>query len=177
VTQEEFVPAMNALGGFVWGGGTMAFTAAYWALHALRPSVLAWFGCDMVYPASGRTHFYGAGTPDPLRDDITLRSLEAKSARFVVMAAQRGCAAVNLSNAPSRLVAPRARLSALGISRPAPFDPALAATAAAAEAAAGYHVASGRYWEEAHRFSPAVIDRIDGLWLAAARPGCDRLSA
>ena len=37
VTQEDFVPAQNAFGGFVYAGGTMAFTAAYWALAALKP--------------------------------------------------------------------------------------------------------------------------------------------
>ena len=85
VTETEFVPAQNAYGGFVYAGATMAFTAAYWALHALRPSVIAVYGCDMQYPAQGPTHFYGTGTPDPLREDITLRSLEAKSARLRVL--------------------------------------------------------------------------------------------
>ena len=60
VTEEEFVPAQNANGGFVYAGATMAFTAAYWALHALRPDVIAVFGCEMQYPASGPTHFYGS---------------------------------------------------------------------------------------------------------------------
>jgi hypothetical protein len=50
----------------------MAFTTGYWALHALKPSVLAFVGCDMVYAASGNTHFYGSGEPDPLRDDLSL---------------------------------------------------------------------------------------------------------
>jgi hypothetical protein len=36
VSEAEFVPAQNAQGGFVYAGGTMAFTAAYWALQALR---------------------------------------------------------------------------------------------------------------------------------------------
>ncbi len=62
----------------------------------------------MHYPATGPTHFYGQGTPDPLRRDITLRSLEAKSARLMVLAARQGCAMVNLSTGPSRLVFPRA---------------------------------------------------------------------
>ena len=83
VTEAEFVPAQNAYGGFVYAGATMAFTAAYWALHVLRPSVIAVYGCDMQYPAAGPTHFYGMGTPDPLRADITLRSLEAKSALVI----------------------------------------------------------------------------------------------
>ena len=47
VTEADFVPAQNRYGGFVYAGATMAYTAAYWALDALRPSVLAVFGCDM----------------------------------------------------------------------------------------------------------------------------------
>jgi hypothetical protein len=170
VTEADFVPAQNAFGGFVYGGGTMAFTAGYWALHALRPSVIAWFGCDMVYPASGRTHFYGTGAPDPLRADITLRSLEAKAARLMVLAARAGTAAVNLSDGPSRLVFPRARPHDLRAQRPAPHDSCTALRALGLERFAGYAVPSGRYWEEAHRFDPAVIDRIDALWRAAAAP-------
>ena len=48
VTEADFVPAQNAYGGFVYGGGTMAFTAAYWALHALRPRMIAAFGCLLL---------------------------------------------------------------------------------------------------------------------------------
>ncbi len=54
VTEDDFVPAQNAQGGFVYAGGTMAFTAAYWALEALRPRVIAFYGCDMHYPAAAR---------------------------------------------------------------------------------------------------------------------------
>ena len=32
----------------------------------------------------------------------------------------------------------------------------------------GYLVPSGRYWEEAGRFDPAALDRLDALWLQAA---------
>lgn len=168
VTEVDFVPAQNALGGFVYAGATMAFTTAYWALHALRPRIIAAYGCDMHYPASGRTHFYGTGTPDPLRPDITLRSLEAKSARLMILAAMQGCAMVNLSRGPSRLTFPRRRRSTAAHARPLRYDAGLAATALAREAALGYHSASGRYWEELHRFDPAEIDRLDALWLAAA---------
>ena len=62
VTSEDYVPSLNRFGGVVYAGGTMAFTAGYWALDALRPKVMAFLGCDMVYPASGKTHFYGSGT-------------------------------------------------------------------------------------------------------------------
>ena len=168
ITQDHFVPAQNAYGGFVYAGGTMAFTAAYWALDALRPACIAAFGCDMHYPAAGPTHFYGQGTPDPLRADITLRSLEAKSARLMILAAMQGCAMVNLSTGPSRLIFPRATATALP--PPAPFDQALAHEALQREHDLDYLVPSGRYWEQADRFDPAQIDALDALWLAAAHP-------
>ena len=170
VTQEDFVPAQNEYGGFVYAGGTMAFTAAYWALHALRPRVIAAFGCDMHYPA-GQTHFYGTGTADPLRADITLQSLEAKSARLMILAAIQGCAMVNLSTGPSRLVFPRATLADLPNLRPRPFDAGRAMAALRRETELGYLVPSGRYWEEAHRFDAALLRDLDAMWLAAAGLG------
>lgn len=168
ITEDDFVPAQNAFGGFVYAGATMAFTAGYWALHALRPRVIAAFGCDMHYPATGATHFYGTGTPDPLRPDITLRSLEAKSARLMVLAARAGCAMVNLSDGPSRLVFPRVTLDGLAKVQPLAFDDRATDAALAREAALGYLVPSGRYWEETHRFDPAELDALDALWMAAA---------
>jgi hypothetical protein len=165
ILQEDFVPTQNLYGGFVYAGGTMAFTTAYWMLAALKPDVVAVLGCDMHYPAQGQTHFYGTGTADPLRPDITLRSLEAKSARLMILAARQGCAMVNLSTGPSRLVFPRATQAQLADIRPAPFDKRLADAALAREADLGYHVPSGRYWDEAHRFDTAEIDQLDALWL------------
>lgn len=167
VTEDDFVPAQNAFGGFVYAGATMAFTSAYWMLFALRPKVIATFGCDMHYPASGDTHFYGQGAADPLRADITLRSLEAKSARLMVLAAMQGCAMVNLSSGPSRLIFPRVARQAAASARPLRWCPDLAAQAQAREAALDYRVPSGRYWEELDRFDTVEIDRIDALWLAA----------
>lgn len=165
ITAVDYVPAQNALGGFVYAGGTMAFTASYWALHRLRPRVIGYLGCDMVYPATGQTHFYGQGTADPLRPDISLRWLEAKSARLLLIAAAQGCALVNLSQDPSRLVFPRATAVDVGIAVPM-AAPAIAA-ALRAEADLGYMVPSGRYWLEEDSFDPAEIDRIDALWLVA----------
>lgn len=169
VTSAEYVPLQNALGGFVYAGGTMAFTAAYWALQALKPQVIGLVGCDMVYASSGNTHFYGTGTADPLRPDITLRSLEAKSARLMVLAAQAGCAMVNLSDAPeSRLVFPRTDHASLVAAQPTAFAPPHIDAALQREAALDYNVPSGKYWKEANRFDPAEIDRIDAMWLQAA---------
>jgi hypothetical protein len=170
VTQDAFVPAQNASGGFVYGGGTMAFTAGYWALHAHRPRVMAVMGCDMTYARIGATHFYGMGSPDPLRPDITLQSLEGKAARLMILAAMQGCAAVNLSTAPSRLVFPRAQVANVAGAQPAPYDDALAARALDREVELGYVVPSGRYWEAADQFDPAALRALDALWLAAARP-------
>jgi len=123
VTAEDYVRAQNLYGGFVYAGGTMAFTAGYWALYRHKPKVLAFIGCDMVYDTHGAdqgTHFYGTGTADPLRADITLQSLEAKSARLMVMAAEQGCSVVNLSKAPSRTQPPCARLTSFGWTQPLP---------------------------------------------------------
>ncbi len=167
VTAADFVPAQNALGGFVFGGGTMAFTAGYWALMALRPSVIAYLGCDMIYPESGPTHFYGTGVPDPLRPDVTLRSLPAKSARLLVHAALQGCAIVNLSQDDSQMVFPRASVSTLASVRPVTPNPNGLADARLLENQAAYMVPSGRYWEPGNSFDPVVIDRIDAAWLAA----------
>jgi hypothetical protein len=168
VTETEFVPAQNAYGGFVYAGATMAFTAAYWALHALQPKVVAVYGCDMHYPKSGPTHFYGAGTPDPLRADVTLRSLEAKAARLMLLAARQGCTMLNLSTGPSRLVFPRASRDGLAGALPFVGCPERVDRALAAEAKLDYRVPSGRYWEESTRFDVAALDRLDALWLEAA---------
>ncbi len=178
---EAYIPAVNAHGGIVFCGGTMAFTAGYWALEALRPDVMAFLGCDMVYSGAGATHFYGAGTADPLRPDPTLQSLEAKSARLAHHAARQGCALVNLSEAPeSRLAFPRRAADTLAdwtaddthhhcarlLTAPAR---ALAARAARHEAALDYAVPSGRYWREFSRFDAAALSAIDALWLEADR--------
>lgn len=171
VTESQFVPAQNAYGGFVYAGATMAYTAAYWVLAALRPQVLAVFGCDMHYPAGAQTHFYGRGTPDPLRPDITLQSLEAKSARLMVLAAMQGCAVVNLSRGPSRLMFPRADQAAVAGARPLRFNRGLVSAAMAREAALNYVVPSGRYWEHLDRFDPAALAALDAMWLdAVAEP-------
>lgn len=168
ITQEDFVPAQNAFGGFVYAGGTMAFTAGYYALQTHRPRVIAMFGCDMHYPKQGHTHFYGTGTADPLRDDVSLQSLEAKSARMMVLAAIQGCAMVNLSYGPSRLVFPRAARAQLDRVLPQSYCPDLAAEAMAREASLGYYVPSGRYWEHLDQFDPVELTKLDALWYAAA---------
>jgi hypothetical protein len=168
IAQEDFVPAQNTFGGFVYAGGTMAFTAGYFALYAHHPRVIAMMGCDMHYPKQGNTHFYGTGTADPLRNDLSLQSLEAKSARLMVLAAMQGCAMVNLSNGPSRLVFPRVTRGQLSHVTPQSYCLDLAAEAMDREASLGYFIESGRYWEHLDQFDPAELAKLDALWYAAA---------
>ncbi len=167
VTATDYIPANNAYGGVVYAGGTMAYTAAYWALWRHRPAVLAVLGCDMVYPVAVNTHFYGTGTADPLRPDMTLQNLEAKSARILLLAARQGCAVVNLSEDQSRLVFPRARIGALDALRPVQVDEQTVRAALRAEQALDARVPSGRYWREGGHIDPAALARIDGLWMDA----------
>ncbi|MGJ8621249.1 MAG: hypothetical protein ACSHW1_00625 [Yoonia sp.] len=166
VRAADYVPLQNTFGGFVYAGGTMAFTASYWALAALKPRVIAVMGCDMVYSAA-QTHFYGKGTADPLRQDVTLRSLEAKSARLMALAARKGCAMVNLSQDPSRLVFPRARHDELHVVTLPQIDQRIVDAAMQQEEALGYYVPSGEYWKQEGRFDTDAIDALDALWLKA----------
>lgn len=165
----EYVPANNAYGGIIYAGATMAFTAGYWVLAALRPSAIVFVGCDMVYPATGNQHFYGKGTADPLRQDITLRNLEAKSARLMLHAAQQGCACVRAPGGDSRLVFPPMALKELGQiemplirANPSAFD-----RAQSYEESLGYFVESGRYWDAAPQYSTDHLDTLDQLWIRA----------
>jgi hypothetical protein len=167
IRAADYVPLQNQFGGFVYAGGTMAFTASYWALAALKPSVIAVLGCDMMYDNSAKTHFYGKGTADPLRNDVTLRSLEAKSARLMALAAREGCAMVNLSQDPSRLVFPRATAKDLATAMPSAVDLSQVTRAKQQEDALGYYVPSGKYWKEEDRFDIAAIDALDAMWLKA----------
>ncbi len=179
IDAAHFVPEQNKLGGFVYAGGTMAFTSAYWTLSALQPDLIAFLGCDMIYGASEgeSNHFYGHGTSDPLRADITLQSLEAKSVRFMAMAHSLNCAVVNLSELPqSRLLFPRACLTDL--SKPETsralldrqsrlLNAASIKKAFDAEKDLGYLVASGRYWEHLEGLDAVKLSQIDSLWLQA----------
>jgi len=169
IRSDAYVPIQNQFGGFVYAGGTMAFTAAYWALGALKPKVIAMMGCDMVYDKS-QSHFYGKGTADPLRDDKTLRNLTAKSARLQALAARTGCAMVNLSTAKSRLTFPRSTPAQTAACTPEPFRETVVAAALQKEKELGYFVESGKYWKEEARFNVDEIDALDQLWLKAIQP-------
>ena len=144
----------------------MAFTAGYYALYQYRPKTIAFIGCDMMYPEEGKTHFYGDGTADPLRDDITLQSLEAKSTRLMIHAAKQGCSLVNLSQDISRLTFPKISIDLLA-QPPKLIDWNILAEKEALqlEKKLNYFVASGKYWEQVHLFDKVNLQKIDQLWL------------
>ena len=168
VSANEYVPIQNTFGGFVYAGGTMAITAAYWTLAILKPTNLFFLGCDMIY-GSGKTHFYGVGKPDPLRKDISLRSLEAKTTRFECFASLSGCSVFNLSKeTESRLVYRRKDFSKLNtylIERPREIDRIKFAAALKIERKLNYFVNDGKYWKHEYKFETKEIDELDKIWL------------
>jgi hypothetical protein len=180
---SHYVPAQNAFGGFVYAGATMSLTSAYWTIHSQKPDVLAFLGCDMIYDQPGKTHFYGIGRPDPLRDDVTLRNLEAKSARLLVQALKRDCLCINLSDLPrSRLVFPRLSFDALRtldheriaamkseILAGIRFDKA--EEAEKIERDLGYFYEDGMYWNHLDEIDERFLADIDRLWISAVDAG------
>lgn len=163
ITEQEFVPIQNQYGGFIYAGATMAFTAGYWVLGAFKPSHISFIGCDMHYPKRGKTHFYGKGTADPLREDISLMSLKAKSNRFFCLAHEQGCHVGNLSDGPSKLTFPRICSTP---SRPESpnLRKDLIVKALKREKDLGYFDISGRYWENLDKYDCEEIKKIDNIW-------------
>ena len=172
IDETHFVPAQNHYGGFVYAGGTMAYTAAYWTLREYAPAEICFIGCDMHYPETGPTHFYGTGTPDPLREDISLTSLEGSSARFLCLAARQSCVVFNLSNGPSRLVFPRKNPHKSHTSTSLPdINSKMVADCLQTEQQLGYFVEDGRYWLAADRFNKSALKHLNKRWLMAAGQG------
>ena len=170
IDETAFVPTQNHYGGFVYAGGTMAFTAAYWVLHEYTPDQIYFIGCDMNYPKTGPTHFYGTGQPDPLRADISLTSLEGSSARFYCLARQQNCAVFNLSADPSRLTFPRRRAEQVHLpASPADIDETTVADCLHTETNLGYFVEDGRYWRVADQFDPVQLKQLNERWLRAIK--------
>ena len=163
ITEQEFVPIQNQYGGFIYAGATMAFTAGYWVLGAFKPSHISFIGCDMHYPKRGKTHFYGKGTADPLREDISLMSLKAKSNRFFCLAHEQGCHVGNLSDGPSKLTFPRI-CSTPSWPEPPNLRKDLIVKALTQEKDLGYFDISGRYWENLDRYDYKEIKKIDNIW-------------
>jgi hypothetical protein len=164
IDEKLFVQRQNEFGGFIYAGGTMAFTALYWALGEHMPSEIHILGCDMVYSDAGKTHFYGEGTPDPLRDDFTLRDLYAKSARFMCLAARNGCRTYNLSDQSSKLCFPRHNRNIDDKPCHLLINKASVQSILDQENSLGYFISSGRYWEADLKIDLQALDQIDLQW-------------
>ena len=165
IGSEQYVPIQNKFGGFVYSGGTMAFTAGYWALGHFKPKAIAYIGCDMIYDGED-THFYGRGAPDPLREDPTLNNLKAKSARLEALAASQNCSIFNLSKKPrSNLVFRRNSLDKIPEDcTPRGVNRYLLKVALQQEKRLGYYVDDGKYWKHLAKFDQERIDALDTLW-------------
>ncbi len=165
ITSEQYVAVQNKYGGFVYSGGTMAFTAGYWALGTFQPKTLVYLGCDMIYEGK-ETHFYGKGTADPLRKDPTLKNLKAKSARLEAIAASQGCSIFNLSKkATSNLIFRRTNLASIrNENRPRSVDATLLEQVLQYEKKLGYYIEDGKYWKYLANFDQEKIDHVDKLW-------------
>ena len=175
ISAKQYVPEQNSFGGFIYAGGTMSFTAGYWALGALKPDVIAYIGCDMIYPKNSQSHFYGTGQADPLRDDITLQSLEAKSARLLAFAKSHGCRMINLTEQDqSRLLFPKIKMSdflnpdqlskTLKNKEPQ-LNSKVMDQALEKEKALSYMAPCGRYWKIEKELDPYQLRSLDSLWL------------
>lgn len=181
ITYKDYVPANNQFGGIIYAGATMAFTTAYWVLSAFKPDLMLFMGCDMIYDRPhGKSHFYGDGTADPLRDDPTLQSLPAKANRLMLLAAQENCLCANLSGLPqTRLTFPhfnplnldqlnlddlrRTRMTLDATTNQTTMDEALELE----KSAALFHE-GGDYWNSELVIDAHILAKIDALWLKAA---------
>ncbi len=166
ITEADFVPAQNSMGGFVYAGATMAFTAGYWCLAAFSPQLIGFAGCNMYYPDSGDTHFYGTGTPDPMRDDISLTSLKACSYRMMAFAGQQGCNLVSLSSGETNLSIPQIDHGAVATYQPEQkLNRHHLKEALKMEQKLDYHTPDGRYWENLERYDRASLEALDQIWM------------
>ena len=166
VTEKEFVPAQESLGGFVYAGATMTFTTGYWALVEHKPSLMCFLGCNMVYPSNTQTHFYGSGRKDPLRDDISLTSLKACSRRLLAIAKMRNCDLISLSSGVTNLDIPQLDFSQLDNFHPSiVVDRQRVADAFLLEESFGYFFRGKKYWEFLDQIDKSHLIELDRAWV------------
>lgn len=170
----HYWPIMRDCGGMVCCGASMAFATGYWAARAFPSAEIGFLACDMVYDGDV-THFYGQGTADPLRRDISLQSLEAKSCRLFYFGLLEGCLLVNHSLSPeSRLRLPRIASNSDAFDRlrerlkgVAGEIQRLASEALAVERASGLELGRFDYWKvgEDRPEDWKEIAHMDEAWL------------
>ncbi|MFM2419982.1 MAG: hypothetical protein RL385_4705, partial [Pseudomonadota bacterium] len=106
-SSPQYLPAVQSYGGFLYAGACTAFAAGYWIARTMPFAQVSYFASDLVYKGAG-DHFYGQGTPDPMRRDISLQDHRAKSVRLFYFGLKNACLFLNASGASeTRLGFPR----------------------------------------------------------------------
>lgn len=174
----QYYPAMEASGGILFCGASTGFAAGYWVAHTMPFSQVSYFAADMTY-SNRQSHFYGKGSPDPLRKDLSLQDLPAKSLRLYYFGLTRGSLFLNASAEPeTRLAFPRVT-SGLSVSKnvmgevlDALFEETETAKKEAAEALAlekdvPFDATVSDYWRYADdQKAWAYVARINAAWHA-----------
>ena len=177
VTEDQFVPAQNLFGGFVYAGATMVFTAGYWCLASHTPSLICFLGCNMHYPRDGQTHFYGTGTPDPLRDDISLTSLTACSRRLLSLGKRQNCEIVSLSLGPGELKIPKISFDDVSSYKSKlSLNTQIVERALNMEKKLGYYFEDGRYWNHPEVIDKKQLQDLDKLWINSVKSNAEKPS-
>ncbi len=166
VTEAEFSPVQTLYGGAPYTGEGMAFVAGYWALAALMPSQIYYFGCDMIDLGAGRTQGHEDQLGEACRPHGMGENTAAKARRLEYFAAQETCGIGNLSPYRSALPYQRVTLEGLDRLRPASVSPRDAEPARLREQRCGYPAALGCGPSGAGR----EMADIDAAWLRCFEP-------
>lgn len=166
VTEAEFSPVQTLYGGASYTGEGMAFVAGYWALAALMPSQMYYFGCDMIDLGAGRTQGHEDQLGEAGRPHRMGENTAAKARRLEYFAAQETCGIGNLSPYRSALPYQRVTLEGLDRLRPASVSPRDAEPARLREQRCGYPAALGCGPSGAGR----EMADIDAAWLRCFEP-------
>lgn len=178
----HYLPALQAFGGPLYCGATIAFAAAYWAIVNFPYAQVSFYGCDMVYPAE-QSHFYGQGQPDPLRRNMSLQNLRAKSLRIFYFGLTHHVLFLNASQeVHTRLAVPQLKsgrslsetlygaLQSEFATLVTDLD-RLAQPALALEASAPFDAQRTDYWVYANEANVwTYTAAIDDLWMALDEP-------
>jgi hypothetical protein len=125
----------------------------------------------MHYKSKGQTHFYGRGQPDPLRDDITLTSLQASSYRMLILAKIQGCDIISLSPGETNLHVPQTSFDEfLDYQATFRISETKVRQALEHEKKLNYYVKDGRYWLNEMLFCRDELQKLDQIWIDALVP-------
>ena len=148
----------------------MVFTAGYWCLASHSPSLICFVGCNMHYPRDEPTHFYGTGTPDPLREDNSLTSLTACNRRLLTHGKRQNCDIVSLSLGPGELKIPKIRFDDVSSYKSKlSLNTQIVERALKMEKKLGYYFEDGRYWNHLEAIDKERLQELDKLWINSVK--------